>query len=45
MIKFVYFETIDVNSLLYLPIPSYVDSVGEVSTREDEDLIDDLDYW
>ncbi|KAK4718324.1 hypothetical protein R3W88_016662 [Solanum pinnatisectum] len=36
-------QPLDVNNLLYLPILSYVASVGEGSTREDEDQVDDLD--
>ncbi|KAH0746046.1 hypothetical protein KY285_007703 [Solanum tuberosum] len=45
MIKFGDFEPIDINNLLSLPILSDVASVGEGSTRQDEDPIDDLDDW
>ncbi|KAG5620633.1 hypothetical protein H5410_005851 [Solanum commersonii] len=39
MIKFGDFEPIKVNNLLSLPILSDVASVGEESTRQDEDLV------
>uniref|UniRef100_M1DP03 Uncharacterized protein n=1 Tax=Solanum tuberosum TaxID=4113 RepID=M1DP03_SOLTU len=45
MIKFGDFEPIEVNKLLSLPILSDVASVGEGSTRQDEDVVDDLDDW
>ncbi|KAH0636782.1 hypothetical protein KY285_036491 [Solanum tuberosum] len=45
MIKFGDFEPIEVNNLLSLPILSDVASVGEGSTRQDEDLVDDFDDW
>ncbi|KAH0734304.1 hypothetical protein KY285_010011 [Solanum tuberosum] len=45
MIKFGDFEPIEVNNLLSLPILNVVASVGEGSTRQDEDLADDLDDW
>ncbi|KAH0761501.1 hypothetical protein KY290_017574 [Solanum tuberosum] len=45
MIKFGDFEPIDLNNLLSLPILSDVASVGEGSTGQDEDPVDDLDDW
>ncbi|KAH0665732.1 hypothetical protein KY285_026938 [Solanum tuberosum] len=45
MIKFGDFEPIEVNNFLSLPVLSDVASVGEGSTRQDEDLVDDLDDW
>ncbi|KAG5595046.1 hypothetical protein H5410_036278 [Solanum commersonii] len=45
MIKFGDFESIEVNNLLSLPILSDVASIGEGSTRQDENLVDDLDDW
>ena len=43
MIKLSDFEPIDVNNILSLPILRDVASVEEGSTREDEDLVADLD--
>ncbi|KAH0706163.1 hypothetical protein KY285_010683 [Solanum tuberosum] len=45
MIKFGDFQPIEVNNLLSLPMLSDVASVGEGSTRQDENPVDDLDDW
>ena len=45
MIKFGHFEHFDVNKYLNLHILSDVAFVGQGSTREYEELVDDLDDW